>query len=397
MFRIARAAYTNAGLSQEIPLIKSLIENTEKMGHSLGQTKEEIFGRIGLFLSYEGVEIPIDVYGADLLFICPAVGNTKIPEYGIKVPKLLNAAGISYTVSSRVVDTGTDVDHIVVHLDLARRLLVEIEEEAQRLGVKKVLVAECGCDVRTFYVEATEVLGRPFKFPIVSVDTILHEAIDCGYLPVEPIERSVTFHDPCYVTRLSGMGESYREFLSKIVTDFREMTPNREYNYCCNGGAGGLAITEHADLYRKVSRIKAEQIKETGAEIVTSPCAVCYLSLKNITDHYGISTNGKRSAQMFFELVYEAAEKALKKRGEFERVKMPVILKGRNTAYLGEHSIAGLMSRMQQSPSYPALLEKLAVNPNVINYGKENPGFVTYLEKVVAQRGGNPYTKAATS
>lgn len=385
LVRIARAAYTNAGLSQENPTIKSIIDNTERLRHSFGLTQEEIFGKIGLFLNYEGVEIPIEVYGAEYLFICPAAGNTKIPEYGIKLPKLLNVAGISYTVSTKVLDTGTEVDHIAVHHGLAKKMLIEIEEEAQRLGVEKVFIAECGCDVRSFYVDATETLGRPFKYPIVSIDTVLHEAIDSGILPVEPVDYSVTFHDPCYVTRLSGLGEHYREFLSKIVKEFLEMTPNREYNYCCNAGSGGMRLPEQEGLYRKVSRIKAEQIKNSGAEIVTTPCAVCYLSLKNITEAYGIASNGERRARVFFEIIYDAVEKALNRRGEYHRVKMPAVLKGKDAFYLQDHTIAGMMQKLQDSPVYPALLDKLSSNPNVINYGMENPGFFDYLEQMAGQ------------
>lgn len=382
LYRAMRAAYTESGLAFENPTLKSIYDNTVKLRHSFGLTREYVFSRPGLFLGYEGVEIPVDVKNVDYFFVCPSAGNTRIPEYGVKLMKILNVAGVSYTVSSKVTDTGTEIDHIVVHHELSKKMLEEWEEAALEVNAKYVVVAECGCDVRTMYVEAEKTLGRPFKLPIVSIDTIIEQAIDDGRLPVEPIDESVTFHDPCYVTRLSGRGEEYRRFLPKVVKDFREMTPNREQNYCCNGGAGGMRLPENTEKRRKISRLKAEQIKNTGADLVTTPCAVCYLNLKDTTEVYGLATADNRKARMLFEIVYDAMMKALKKRGEEDRVRMPAVFKNMNKQERIQHSLSGLMDQLMRSPQFPEMLKKLKEDANVKNYAKENPGFWKYFEKI---------------
>jgi Fe-S oxidoreductase len=69
--------------------------------------------------------------------------------------------------------------------------------------------------------------------------------------------------------------------LNLVSNNFIEMTPNREHNYCCNGGAGGMRLPENTELRRKISVLKANQIRVTGAEYVTSPCVVCTLSLED--------------------------------------------------------------------------------------------------------------------
>jgi len=382
LYRAMRAAYTESGLSYENPTLKSIIENTEKLRHSFGLTREFVFSRPGLFLGYEGVEAPVDVKGAEYLFVCPSAGNTRLPEYGVKLIKILNAAQINYTISSKIIDTGTEIDHIAVHHELSKVMLEEWEQAAEELQSKYVVVAECGCDVRTMYVDAEKTLGRPFKFPIVSIDTILEQAIDNGSLPVEPIDESVTFHDPCYVARLSGRGDEYRRFLPKVVKDFREMTPNKEHNYCCNGGAGGMRLPENTEKRRKISRLKAEQIKNTGADLVTTPCAICYLNLKDTTEVYGLATADNRKARMLFEIVYDAMMKALKKRREEDRVRMPYLFKKMNKEEQIKHSLSGFMEQLTRSSQFPELLKKLKDDANVKNYAKENPGFWKYFEKI---------------
>ncbi|NTU86068.1 MAG: (Fe-S)-binding protein, partial [Chloroflexales bacterium] len=204
LVRMARAAYTDSGLSQENPTLKSIIHNLETVNHSFGLTIPQVLLRYSLFLCHQDIELPIDIHGAETLFVCPSAANTRIPDYAVKVMELLNAAEISYTVSSRIAETGTEADHIVVHHELAKSILEAWENEAERLGVKQVMVAECGCDTRSLFFEAQEILGRPFKFPIVLFDAVLLEAIERGTLPVEKTDKAITLHDPCHSTRLAG-------------------------------------------------------------------------------------------------------------------------------------------------------------------------------------------------
>lgn len=390
IYRIARAAYAESGLSLENPTIKSIIDNTRDKRHSFGLSREEVFIRPGLILDYEGVEVPVDVKGAEYLFVCPAAGNTKIPELGVQLIKILNVAGIDYTVSSEVIDTGTEVDHIAVQHELSKQLLLEWEQVAERLGVKTVVVAECGCDERTMYFDATETMGRPFKFPIVSIDTLIQEAMVDGRLPVEKIDQSVTFHDPCYVVRLSGLGDKYREMLGMLVKDFRDMTPNLEQNYCCNCGAAGMRLPEQTELRRKISRLKANQIADTGAELVTTPCAVCYLGMKDITEHYKQATPQKRKARMFFEIIYDAMMKALERRGETDRIRTPAVLK-RLADKASTCALSAMLNGMKGDPRFPAMMEKLRKDPNINSYGYDHPEFWPYFDQVAsaAMQSGN--------
>lgn len=373
MVRLARAAYSDSGLSNANPTIRSIVENTDRYRHSFGLTAAQVLGRVGLFLRSEGLEVPVNVHGAEMLFVCPAAGNTKIPDYGIKLIKILNAAGVSYTISPYVIDTGTEIDHIAVHHNLSKQMLLDWENEADRLGVKAILLVECGCDTRTLYAEATETLGRPFRYPIISVDSLMLDLIRQGRLPIEKTDLKVTLHDPCYATRLSGLGDLFRELLTLVTDNFIEMTPNREHNYCCNGGAGGMRLPENTNLRRKISVLKANQIRATGADYVTSPCVVCTLSLEDTCQTYNLSPTGERMALVLFEVVYAAMEPALAKRGELDRMRVPAELRNRDREFFIEHSIEGQMATLMQQPDFPALLDWLEKDDIVKRFSKDHP------------------------
>ncbi|CEG13061.1 conserved hypothetical protein [groundwater metagenome] len=323
MIRIARTAYDAAGIQP--PIVQKIKNDCIVHHHSFGSTKEEVFGRVLPVLQKAGVQVPIDVVGAEYLWICSAIGNTKVYETEAAVMVgMLNAMGINYTISSQIVDTGTEMQAVVGNRALTKQYLERIEEQAKRLHVKGILLPECACDIRELIVEASDVLGRQFEFPIAYVDTLAINSINSGKIPVEKVEMTATYHDPCWTSRLTGYVEEPRDLLKKVVTNFVEMTPNREYNYCCNAGAGPLRMfpsTEgEINLRQKVSILKAKQIEATNADAVLTPCATCYLSLKDIVKVYNLKTK----AESLISVVYKAMMNALTKEGKTDIVKFPV-------------------------------------------------------------------------
>ncbi len=392
--RMARAAYTDSGLSKENATLNSIIHNLETVRHSFGLTNEQVLARYSLFLCSQDIEMPADIEGSEILFVCPSAANTKIPDYATKAMKILNAGGFDYTVSSRLVETGTEADHIVVHHELSKAILEAWEDEAERLGVQKVMVAECGCDTRSLFFEATEMLGRPFKFPVVLFDALVLDAIQSGQLPVDKTDIKVTLHDPCHSTRLAGMGDLSRALLNEVTSNFIEMTPNYEYNYCCNGGAGGMRLPENAPVRRQVSVFKANQIENTSADYVTTPCVVCMLTLDDTCKAYnlGKQAEGERAATMTFEVVYEAMYAALERRGELDRMRTPFGLKGRDRAYLQDHSASGKVAALMRNEKAATVLQWLEDDDVVKRFFKAHPEGIQQLEEfkrlhMLAQQG----------
>lgn len=377
--RAGRAAFSDSGLIEENAVLNTVYVGSRDLRHSFSLTPNQVFARLGLFLLNEGVEVPFDVVGADCLFVCTAAGNTRFPDYGINVPKLLNAARVRYTLSSRLTDTGTDIEHVLVSRELSRTMLLEVEQEAQRLKAGKVVISECGCDVRTFYVEAGNILGRPFALPVESLDSLLLACIKAGALPVDRVTDTVTFHDPCKVTRLTGLGELERELLSLVAANVVEMEPHGERNYCCNGGTGPLRLPEVAPLRRRISRFKAEQIRATQAARIVTPCAVCMLSLADICTHYELSPKGTRMAYLTFELVAEAVEAALTRLGQRARMLYPAVFDGMSPNEVRSHGITGLINGITHAADFPAVYQWLSQDEIVNRYCATHPEAVAQL------------------
>lgn len=77
--------------------------------------------------------------------------------------------------------------------------------------------------------------------------------------------------------------------MNALCEDFRDMAPNREYNHCCGGGGGYIPMGPPYKKRRMASgKVKAEQIRETGAKIVVVPCHNCFDQLNDLNKEYDL-------------------------------------------------------------------------------------------------------------
>jgi Fe-S oxidoreductase len=129
------------------------------------------------------------------------------------------------------------------------------------------------------------ILGRPLPFAVVHISEFLAQLKREGRLKLKPMAEPITYHDPCQISRRGGAAEDARYLLEGFATDFREMTPTGNLNWCCGGGGGVQAIGRAAELRHKVFKIKIDQVEKTGAKTLVSSCSNCRLTMSESKDH----------------------------------------------------------------------------------------------------------------
>ncbi len=220
--------------------------------------------------------IPVDKEGADLLYVALAGAHSIIPAAAI-----FNAAGEDWTLSFfEAVNFGA----FVGDPSKTQLILDRIVNEAIRLKVKEVCICECG----TAYRVMKQLAGQqPFK--VVSITEVHARYLRENRIKLDKtkLNGAVTYHDPCQIARNAGVMDEPRYILGQLTNNFREMTPDPKYNWCCGGGGGLVALGEETlDFRMKSARIKADQVKDTGATILATACENCHTQLRNLDDHY---------------------------------------------------------------------------------------------------------------
>jgi Fe-S oxidoreductase len=242
---------------------------------------------------------PWDVEGADILLIHNAGEIISWPENVAAFSIIFQAAGISWTMSSELaaydsINYGVFYDDV----QLARTVLLHAQA-AKNLGVKKIVLGECGHAHKALIVTADRVLPEDLNIPRESCFPLLRDIVMSGKIKFDPGRNNfpVTCHDPCNLTRLMGIIKPQRDILKKLCPQFREMHPHGPFNYCCGGGSG-LAIMSRNTItewrFKVAGRKKLEQVLNAFSDCrgpetnkyVCAPCSNCKGQIRDMIEHY---------------------------------------------------------------------------------------------------------------
>jgi Fe-S oxidoreductase len=233
------------------------------------------------------IRFPMNEKGAEILFVAPVSDYIMEADTLMGIAITFYAAGANWTVA-----TGSGSDSINYGVFYDDRWLKEIwtnlDQVARDLGVSKLVIGECGHATKAQKVFA-EYFGGDLPYERRNVLEVTADYIREGKIRLDPSrnEDPVTLHDPCNLSRMGGLSDTMRFVLKSAVTNFIEMEPHGNENYCCGGGGGTVGFEEIYDFRMEVGgRKKAEQLRATGAKLVAAPCANCKKQLRELVDYH---------------------------------------------------------------------------------------------------------------
>ena len=240
--------------------------------------------------------IPVDVQGADLLYVALAGAHSIIPAAAI-----FNAAGENWTLSFfEAVNFGAFVGDPTK----TKLILDRIVNEARRLKVKEVCICECG----TAYRVMKQLTGeQPFK--VSSITEVHARYIREGRIQLDKtkLNGAVTYHDPCQIARNAGVIDEPRYILRQLTDNYRELTDDPRYNWCCGGGGGLVTMGEDTlDFRMKSASVKVDQVKATGAKTLATACENCHSQLSDLNKHYQMGVDVKFLSSMIADALVQA-------------------------------------------------------------------------------------------
>ena len=166
----------------------------------------------------------------------------------------------------------------------------------QELGVKRI-VASCPHCFHTLGKEYGDYGGEELE--VFHHTEILAKLQEEGKLPqVEKNDRSVTFHDPCYLGRIGGVIDEPRDVIGGV-----DVEPERhgQDSFCC--GAGGAQMWMEEDADKRVNVIRASELAETGCDTVAVGCPFCSVMVKDGLDAVGAEMEVMDVAELLWEQI----------------------------------------------------------------------------------------------
>jgi Fe-S oxidoreductase len=264
--------------------------NTSKLpGPALVDTLEFLADEMEETLGVK-LDFPLDQPDREYGFFCAVSDYLMEPETLMGNAAVLYAAGDwdRWTIGTRNFDA---INYGLFYSDWhLERIIQQLVGEARRLRAKSILIGECGHASRSA-CQFVPVFAGTAGLPVRSFIEYTLECLEKGRIRLDPtvVTERVTYHDPCNIARSGWIVEQPRQILRSFVKNFVEMTPHGQANYCCGGGGGLVSMDEtHKWRMEVAGRVKAEQLRRTGAEIVVAPCANCKKQLKELVNFYGL-------------------------------------------------------------------------------------------------------------
>jgi len=230
----------------------------------------------------------------------------------------MEKAGVSWTMSSELVAYDA-VNYGLWYDDVQfARVALEHARVARKLGVKRIVIGECGHAHKALAVVADRLLDRDSWVPRESFAPFLAAIVDSGVLRLDPSRNDfpVTLHDPCNLARGMGIVEPPRRVLRAVAPRFREMAPHGVQNYCCGGGSGFAIMSgNNFASWRTLvaGRTKLAQVleafadeAETTPKYLCAPCSNCKGQFRDLFAAYGVWERSRIAYGGLAELVVNA-------------------------------------------------------------------------------------------
>lgn len=259
-----------------MPEQKSLLEHSERYGNPYGMLptdRKEWMKGLGVpqFSAAEGHEL--------LFYVgCTAPHDPLVGNMARAIVKVLQTAGVSFGIAEDELCCGSPskrVGESFLFEDLAQKNLEQFKE----LGVKHIVTLSPHC----YNTYATEYPADQMEgIKVQHYSQLFAELLDDGKLVLRnPVNRKVTYHDPCYLGRHNDVYEAPRKAISAIPgIEFVEFERCRENSLCCGGG-GGRMWSDFAAEQDRMANIRVREAVSMGVDTIVTACPFCLINMED--------------------------------------------------------------------------------------------------------------------
>ncbi|MBI4204950.1 MAG: (Fe-S)-binding protein [Betaproteobacteria bacterium] len=263
----------------------AVAERARREGSPLGATSKVLRERVEWLADDHEVEIPLDQPRAEILVTLSSIEIMKYPQSIVAMAKILTHMGASWTLSSDGYEA-TNFGMLSGNAQWQRDASMKMINAAIGCEAKTLILPECGHAYGALRWQGANIYGKPLPFRVLHISEFLAESVRNGRIRLTRMDGSLTFHDPCQISRRGGATQAPREVLAALGVELREMPSTGDMNWCCGGGGGVVTIHRADELRYKAFEIKMRQVAATGAEALATSCANCRQTFDDGQAHF---------------------------------------------------------------------------------------------------------------
>ncbi|MBQ9860576.1 MAG: (Fe-S)-binding protein [Clostridia bacterium] len=261
-----KEARLQAALEDKLPAyINALVDNCLDTGNAYGVT--ELDGELQAAVAAHAAP-------TDTLLVLGVDARCKVPAQAVKAIRVLEKAGVSFTVLANEPATGWQMDFLV---GAAEETKQQMAAAAQVMNGYKTVVLydpnDAKCVKQTYHEYGVETTAKATTFTAF-VAALLAE----GKLEAARSDRAVVYQDPYQLARDLSETEEPREIIASYAV-LGEMLCNRKETIA----AGNLLMAEYIpQVMEQVAARRLFNAESVGADTLVTACVGEYAVLKAV-------------------------------------------------------------------------------------------------------------------
>jgi len=221
---------------------------------------------IPIMSEYQGEDLDV------LFFVgCIRSYDDRNKKVALDMAKILKHLGIKFAILGMEEGCCGDPARRVGNEYLYQTLAQSNIETFEKYKINNILTTcpHCYNTLKNEYPQ----LG--FQAEVKHHTTFLEDQIKKGALKFNlPLNKKLTYHDPCYLGRYGEIFESPREVLRSIPSlQLLEMTRTKRDSLCCGAGGGRMWMDEK--IGKRINIQRLENALEVNPEWIATACPFC--------------------------------------------------------------------------------------------------------------------------
>ena len=231
----------------------------------------------GLDIAFASPDHKVDV----LYFVgCASSHDAQGQKIAKNLSKILKQAGVSFGILENETCSGHEARRMG-ETGLFAYLSEANMEMFKQAGIDHIVTG----DPHSFYSFTKEYPDTGNGSKVQHYTQFLNELLDDGKLELSSqLNKTVTYHDPCYLGRHSDIFEEPRKLIGRIPgVTLVEMDNSRADSDCCGMGGGRMWMELPKSLLssQAIAEKRIHQALDTGAKILLSACPFCNITLND--------------------------------------------------------------------------------------------------------------------
>jgi len=260
------------------PKIRDVLKSISVRGNpwGIGQEKRSEWA--------QGLNIK-SIADAEILYYvgCTPAFDPRLQKVAVALSTALTKGGVNFGIlGNDEVCCGNEIRRMgdIWSFDALKEMNLEMFKQ---FPIKQIITTSPHC-YNTFKNEYLELTVDVKHYAQVVSDLIKKKKLKF----TRKLEKTVTYHDPCFLGRQNQIFDEPRAILKSIPgINFVELDRARERALCCEGGGGRMWIEAH-EATERTATIRVQDALDHGAEILATACPFCILTLEDAVKNMGV-------------------------------------------------------------------------------------------------------------